>query len=146
MGAVADPAKRTTPPAYMAVEIDLYRNATLMGSTHNNGMSWPGFNRFTFHVPADPASVYEITIEPASPHEDELQYEGWTYAQAVLQINGGSLWGARKPLSWYTAEPTDWPSGLVRWRFEAVPGGPQRGIAVVPVPPVSYSALIRRPS
>lgn len=131
-------------PAYMQVEIDLYRNATLMGSTMQQSLNWPGTSRLRFHVPADPTSYYEIMIEPASPPEDDQQYDGWTFARAALQINGGSLYGPWRPLSWYTAEPTDWPSGLVRWRFHAMPGHESRGVAVVPVPPVSYSALIRR--
>lgn len=40
----------------------------------------------------------------------------WQWAEVSLAING-ELFGSRKPLVFWSGEPTDWASGLVRWEW-----------------------------
>jgi hypothetical protein len=131
---------------YRNIWIDLYRNGSLLGQSFIALLRWPSENRIIIHVPSDPAGSYNVILAPLSENDEKEtgeQYEGWTYARARLDINGGMYYGTDKPIAWYTAEPTDWASGIVRWVFPPMQT-PANGTGI-PTPPVTYSTLIRRP-
>jgi hypothetical protein len=57
------------------------------------------------------ASWYRIRLTPGE--SPETGWTSWRVQLAIDYCNMSQIW---LPLSWYDAEPSDWPSGLVRFR------------------------------
>lgn len=56
------------------------------------------------------ASWYRVQLWPQESPE-----VGWSAYQALLEIDACMVGTGRVPLSWYTARPSDWPSGIARF-------------------------------
>lgn len=114
----------TRPPAAGPhnIELLLYVGAQL--HSRATGLISPATkgNHFTFNL--DPATdgrnyarVNLVTGAQIGP---------WQWLEVDLTIDA-FFWGSRKPLVYYSGEPTDWASGLTRWSWDGVP--PARAVA-----------------
>lgn len=70
--------------------------------------------------------THEITLEPCYGSAanlyrmtlmlDEACEDGWVSARVMLSVDSYTMSPVPLPLTWYTAERADWPSGLARFR------------------------------
>jgi len=104
--------RRQPPPSMQLLELSYYVN----------GLLWAR----TLGSPTDmrPHDHYSFTLLPQLDARDYVRVDlvvvnsigPWQYVEATSELNG-SLFGARRPVTYWAAEPTPDATGMCRWEF-----------------------------